>query len=98
MIKINSEVLNQFAKENLTINEGIAVDARLVKSASWPISNNEIKKRRDKRNTPEGKVDKNGKPLKFSRDLDSDWVVQKDIPHYGLKAIALSKTDTPLLR
>ena len=24
-------------------------------------------------------------PLKFSRDLDSNWVVQKDIIHYGLK-------------
>ena len=23
--------------------------------------------------------------LKSSRDLDSDWVVQKDKPHYGLK-------------
>jgi IS5 family transposase len=34
---------------------------------------------------PEGKIDKNGKPLKFTRDLDSDWVVQKNRPHYGLK-------------
>ena len=36
-------------------------------------------------NTPEGKLDKNGNPLKFHRDLDADWVVQKDTPHYGLK-------------
>ena len=78
MIKINSEVLNQFAKEGITINEGIAVDARLVKSASRPISNDEIKKLRKKKETAEGKVDKNGKPLKFSRDLESDWVVQND--------------------
>jgi IS5 family transposase len=85
MIKINSEVLNQFAKEGITINEGIAVDARLVKSASRPISNDEIKKLRKRKETPEGKVDKNGKPLKFSRDLESDWVVQDDTPHYGLK-------------
>ena len=38
-----------------------------------------------KHNRPKGKLDKNGKPLKFQRDLYSDWVVQKDIPHYGLK-------------
>ena len=85
MDQINSEILRQFQAQGLTINEGIAVDARLVKSANRPISNDEIKKQRDKRNTPEGKLDKNGKPLKFCRDLDSDWTVKNDTPHYGLK-------------
>ena len=69
----------------MNINEGIAVDARLVKSASHPISNDEIKQLKEKRNTPEGKVDKNGKPLKFSRDIESNWAVKDDMPHYGLK-------------
>ena len=85
MIKINSEVLKHFDKEGLSINEGIAIDARLIQSASRPISNDQIKEFREKRNTPEGKLDKKGKPLKFSRDLDSDWVVQNETPHYGLK-------------
>ena len=85
MDQINSEILRQFESQGLTINEGIAVDARLVKSASRPISNDKIKETRVKHNTPEGKLDNNGKPLKFHRDLDSDWVVQKDTPHYGLK-------------
>jgi IS5 family transposase len=85
MIKINSEVLKQFDKEGLSINEGIAIDARLVQSASRPISNDEIKKLREKKETPEGKLDKNGKPLKFSRDLESDWTAIDDEPHYGLK-------------
>jgi len=104
MDQINSEILRQFEKQGLTINEGIAVDARLVKSASRPISNDQIEKFRDKHNTPEGKLDKNGKPLKFFRDLESDWVVQNDKPHYGLKEHAsvdinhgfiLSTTVTP---
>jgi IS5 family transposase len=30
-------------------------------------------------------VDKNGNTLKFSRDLESDWTVKNDIPHFGLK-------------
>ena len=30
-------------------------------------------------------MDKNGNLLKFSRDLDSDWTVKNNIPHYGLK-------------
>jgi len=85
MIQINSEVLKQFDKEGLSINEGIAVDARLVKSASRPISNDDIKAHRDKRNTPDGKLDKNGNPIKFHRDLQSDWTVKNDTPHYGLK-------------
>jgi len=62
MDQINSEILRQFEAQGLTINEGIAVDARLVQSASQPVSNDEIKKNRDNHNTPEGKLDKNGKP------------------------------------
>ena len=54
MNQINSEILHQFENQGLTINEGIAVDARLVKSASRPISNDQIKELIDKRNTPEG--------------------------------------------
>ena len=83
MDQINSEILKQFEHQGLTINEGVAIDARLVKSASHPISNKEIKKK--KINTPEGKLDKNGKPLKFSRDMESDWTVKNNTPHYGLK-------------
>ena len=62
MDQINTEILRQFENQGLTINEGIAVDARLVKSASRPISNAQIKELRDKRSTSEGKLDKNGKP------------------------------------
>ena len=93
MDQINSEILRQFESQGLTINEGIAVDARLVKSASKPISNDKIKEARDKQNTPEGKLDQNGNPLKFHRDLDSDWVVQKDVPHYGIKEHASVDTN-----
>ena len=85
MIKLNNEVLQGFDKKGLSINEGIAVDARLVKSASRPMSNDDLRKLKDKRNTPEGKLDKNGNPLKFSRDLESDWTIKNDKPHYGLK-------------
>ena len=85
MTEINNAVLLQFSQNGLTINEGIAIDARLVQSASHPLSNDEIQKRREKRETPEGKLDKNGKPLKFSRDLESDWTVKNNEPHYGQK-------------
>jgi IS5 family transposase len=93
MDEINSEILRQFEAKGLTINEGIAVDARLVKSTSRPLSNDRLKQLKDKHNTPEGKLDNNGKSKKFCRDLDSDWVVQKDIPHYGLKEHASVDTN-----
>ncbi|KAF0153738.1 MAG: transposase [Syntrophaceae bacterium] len=37
------------------------------------------------RETPEGKLDINGKALKFSRDLESDWTVKNGVAHYGIK-------------
>jgi len=73
MIHINNIVLQEFGKRGLSINEGIAVDARLVKSASRPLSNDDLRMQKKKRDTPEGKVDKNGNPLKFTRDLESNW-------------------------
>lgn len=85
MIRLNDVVLQEFEKRGLSINEGIAVDARLVKSASRALNNDEIRKGREKRDTPEGKLDKNGNALKFNRDFESDWTVKNDVPHYGLK-------------
>jgi IS5 family transposase len=97
MNRINSAVLQQFSRKGLVINEGVAVDARLVQSASHPISNEEIQKQREKRETPEGKLDKNGNLLKFSRDLDSDWIIKNEKPHYGLKEHASVDTNHGLV-
>lgn len=47
MAKINNEVLLQFSHQGLSINEGIAIDARLVQSASRPIDKEKIKKERE---------------------------------------------------
>ena len=49
MDQLNSEILHQFEDQGLTINEGIPADARLIKSASRPLSNDELKKHRDKK-------------------------------------------------
>ncbi|NLX51306.1 MAG: IS5 family transposase [Deltaproteobacteria bacterium] len=85
MRMVNHELLSQFTAKGLTINEGIAIDARLVQSASHPLSNQRLQEEKLKQQTPEGKVDKNGKALKFSRDLESDWTVKNDVAHFGLK-------------
>ncbi len=85
MVQINSVLLKQFYQLGLTINKGVAVDARLVKSASRPVSNKKMEELRKQHNSPEGKLDKNCNPRKFTRDLDSDWTIKNGKPHFGLK-------------
>ena len=85
MARINSEVLLQFTSKGLAINEGIAIDARLVQSASHPLSNERLQEEKLKKQMPEGQVDKNRNNLKFSRDLESDWTVKNAVAHFGLK-------------
>jgi transposase, IS5 family len=92
MIKINSEVLREFTRQGLVISEGMAVDARLIKSASRPLSNDELKKQREEKDSAK-KLDKNGNPLKFNRDLESNWTIKNDKPHYGLKEHASVDVD-----
>ncbi len=53
---IVGDILNQFSDQGLTINEGIAIDARIVKSASRPVSNKTLEKIRAKRETSEGQL------------------------------------------
>ncbi len=82
---IVGDILNQFSAKGLAINEGIAIGARVVKSASRPASNKTLKKIKAKKETPEGKLDKNGNPAKFSRDIESNWVIKNKKAYYGLK-------------
>jgi len=82
---IITDILNQFSDKGLTINEGVAVDARIVKSASKPVSNKKLKKIKEYKATPEGKLDKNGKPAKFSRDIESNWTIKNEKAYFGLK-------------
>ncbi len=82
--QINTEILNQFEALYFTIYKGIAVDTRLVKSASSRLSNDEIDDLKQKISKPEGKLDANYKPVKFLRAVESNWTVKNDTPHYGL--------------
>jgi len=83
--KITHRILNQFSEKGIIINEGIAIDARIVKSSSRPMSKKKLEALNKERSTPSGKLDKTGKPRKFSRDLESNWTVKNDKPYYGLK-------------
>jgi len=93
MIEINSLLLKQFHSHGLSINKGVAVDARLVKSASRPVSKDQLDKIKETANSPEGRLDKNGNIKKFCRDLESDWTIKNKEAHYGLKEHASVDTD-----
>ena len=64
---IVSNISNQFSKKGLIINEGIVIDARVIKPASHPMSKKKLEELKAKRKTLEGELDKNGNPLKFAR-------------------------------
>ncbi|MCF8095783.1 MAG: transposase [Desulfobacteraceae bacterium] len=93
MSHINTVLLQQFHANGLTINAGMAVDARLVKSASRPLGKELLEKLKKQADSPEGKLDKKGNIKKFSRDFDSDWTIKNDKPHYGLKEHAAVDTE-----
>jgi hypothetical protein len=40
----------------------------------------DLRREKEKRGSPDGQVDKNGKLLEFCKDLDSDWTVKNDEP------------------
>jgi len=93
MRRINSELINQIAAFGFSLSSGVAVDARLVKSASKPMSKEKLQEERERRTTPEGKLDRNGKVRKFSRDLNSDWTIRDGGPHFCFKEHACVETN-----
>ncbi len=93
MVQLNSALLKQFHQQEISINVGVAVDARLVKSACRPVSTEKLNVLKEMAETLEGKLDKNGNFKKFPRDLESDWTIKNDDPHFGLKEHASVDTE-----
>jgi len=86
--KIHGEILHQFKALGFSIESGMAVDARLIRSASRPVSGKKLEGLREKRKSESGQKDKNGRSLKFQRDVDSDWTVKNGQPVFGMKESA----------
>jgi len=81
--KIHRELLEQFKTMGFSIEAGMAVDARIVRSASRPVSGKKIEELKEERKKSE--EDETRKPAKFQRDVESDWTVKNDEPHFGMK-------------
>lgn len=97
MEKVHSELLQQFSRKGYSIEGGMAIDARLVKSSARPKSNEKIKEEKEKRETAEGNLDRKGKPLKFKSDIDSNWTVRDEVPFYGMKEHAAIDVESGLI-
>ncbi len=83
MERVHAELLAQLQVKGYSIDAGLAVDARLVRSASSPLSKDKLEKINQQRQ--QEKKDGKDKPVKFSRDVESDWTVKNDVPVYGMK-------------
>lgn len=88
--KVFQELLQQFKSLGFSIESGLAVDARIIRSASRPVSSKKLGELREKRKKTEKKT-------KFQRDLDSDWTVKNKKSFFGLKEHASVDVESGLV-
>jgi len=63
----------------------MAVDARIIKSASRPVPGKKLKELRKQRKSKAQQRKKTRQSMRFQRDLDSDWTVRNNQPVFGMK-------------
>jgi IS5 family transposase len=85
MEDIHHELLHQFDSLGFSIESGMAVDARIIKSASRPVPGRKLKVLREKRKAKAQQRKKTRQSMRFQRDLDSDWTVKNNKPVFGMK-------------
>jgi len=88
--KIFHELLEQFNRLGFSIESGLAVGARIIRSASRPVSNKKLNELREKR-------EKTKKKTRFQRDLESDWTVKNKKPFFGMKEHASIDVESGLV-
>ena len=79
--EVHHELLSQLNTLGFSIESGLAVDARMIKSASRPLSDKKRSTLREERKIRK----KTPKVMRFQRDLESDWAVKNNRPIFGMK-------------
>ena len=95
--KVHHELLNQFDTLGFSIESGMAVDARVVKSASRPISDRKLRELLEKRKIRAQMKKKTQRAMRFQRDIDSDWTVKNTKPVFGMKEHASVDVESGLV-
>lgn len=95
--KVHHELLNQFDTLGFSIESGMAVDARVVKSVSRPVSDRTLRELREKRKAKAQMRKKSQRAMRFQRDLESDWTVKNNKPLFGMKEHAAIDVESGLV-
>lgn len=95
--KVHHELLNQFDTLGFSIESGMAVDARVVKSVSRPVSDRTLRELREKRKARAHMRKKSQKAMRFQRDLESAWTVKNNKPLFGMKEHASIDVESGLV-
>ena len=95
--KVHHELLNQFDAQGFSIESGMALDARVVKSASRPVSDRKLRELREKRKNRLQMKKKTQRAMRFQRDLDLDWTVKNNKPLFGMKEHASIDVESGLV-
>lgn len=82
---IHHELLYQLNSQGFSIESGMAVDARIIKSASRPVPGRKLRVLRAKRKAKAQQRKKTRQSMRYQRDLDSDWTVKNNKPVFGMK-------------
>lgn len=80
-----------------SIESGMAVDARIVKSASRPVPGKELKALREKRKARAYQRKNTLRSMRFERDIESDWTVKNNKPVFGMKEHATIDVESGLV-
>jgi len=94
---IHHELLSQLNTQGFSIESGMAVDARIVKSASRPVPDKKLKDLRAKRKAKASQRRKTIRSMRFERDLESDWTVKNNRPVFGMKEHAAIDVNSGLV-
>ena len=94
---VHHALLEQLSALGFSIESGMAVDARVVKSASRPVSDRKLKELREKRKNKTQMRKKTQRAMRFQRDLDSDWTVKNNKPLFGMKEHATIDVESGLV-
>jgi IS5 family transposase len=95
--QVHHELLDQLSTMGFSIESGMAVDARVVKSASRPVSDKKLRELREKRKSRLQMKKKTQRTMRFQRDLDSDWTVKNNKPVFGMKEHASIDVESGLV-
>jgi transposase, IS5 family len=95
--QVHRELLCQFSALGFSIESGMVVDARVVKSASRPVGDKKLRELREKRKIRAQMRKKTQRAMRYQRDLDSDWIVKNKQPLFGMKEHAAIDVDSGLV-